>query len=86
AVGLAEMGVTVLHLLREQVQEPDWVSVRITVEGERVVVDDLRAAPTEGVVDAVTAAGAEGIARMLAPLRLSAESAARDTPVSGPVD
>ncbi|MFC7828528.1 type VII secretion protein EccCa [Streptomyces sp. NPDC057375] len=96
AVGPAAMGVTVLHLLREQVHEPDQVSVRITVDGDRVVVEDLRPAPaqgvttagtvTEGTVDDVTAPGAEGIARMLAPLRLSAESAAEGTPVSGPVD
>ncbi|MGC9442476.1 type VII secretion protein EccCa [Streptomyces sp. WG5] len=87
AVGPAAMGVTVLHLLREQVHEPDQVSVRITVDGERVVVDDLRGArTTRGTVDPVTAAGAEGVARMLAPLRLSAESAAEGTPVSGPVD
>ncbi|MFE1029325.1 type VII secretion protein EccCb [Streptomyces sp. NPDC058818] len=99
AVGPAAMGVTVLHLLAQQVHEPDEVSVRITVDGDRVVVDDLRgtvaqgtvdtvtqATVTQGTVDNVTAAGAEGIARMLAPLRLSAESAAEGTPVSGPVD
>ncbi|MEV7205924.1 MULTISPECIES: type VII secretion protein EccCb [unclassified Streptomyces] len=96
AVGPAAMGVTVLHLLREQVHEPDQVSVRITVDGDRVVVEDLRPTPAQGVttagtvtagtVDDVTAPGAEGIARMLAPLRLSAESAAEGTPVSGPVD
>jgi S-DNA-T family DNA segregation ATPase FtsK/SpoIIIE len=96
AIGPAAMGVTVLHLLREQVHEPDQVSVRITVDGDRVVVEDLRPTPAQGVatagsvtagtVDDVTAPGAEGIARMLAPLRLSAESAAEGTPVSGPVD
>ncbi len=85
------MGVTVLHLLAQQVHEPDEVSVRITVNGDRVVVDDLRGTVTQdtvtqGTVDTVTTAGAEGIARMLAPLRLSAESAAEGTPVSGPVD
>ncbi|MDT0613904.1 type VII secretion protein EccCb [Streptomyces lancefieldiae] len=86
AVGPAHMGVTVLHLLREQVHEPDQVSVRITVDGDRVVVDDLRGTLTRGTADPVTAAGAEGVARMLAPLRLSAESAAEGTPVSGAVD
>ncbi|WP_435280366.1 type VII secretion protein EccCa [Streptomyces koelreuteriae] len=89
AIGLQDMGVTVLHLLQRQVHEPDQVSVRITVDGDRIVMDDLRApnAPSaHGTVDAVTTAGAEGVARMLAPLRLSAESAAEDTPVSGPVD
>ncbi|MFD5299891.1 type VII secretion protein EccCa [Streptomyces mutabilis] len=90
AVGPAAMGVTVLHLLREQVHEPDQVSVRITVDGDRVVIDDLRDATrgttAQGTVDDVTVPGAEGIARMLSPLRLSPESAADGTPVSGPVD
>lgn len=97
AVGLADMGVTVLHLLRERVHEPDEVSVRVTVDGERVTVEDLRASATdtpegapapvaEGTVDPVTAAGAEGIARLLAPLRLSPESVAEGSPVTGPVD
>ncbi|MFE0326764.1 type VII secretion protein EccCa [Streptomyces sp. NPDC058960] len=89
AVGLPDMGVTVLHLLEQQVHEPDEVSVRITVDGDRIAVEDLRApgAPVaRGTSDAVTGPGAEGIARMLAPLRLSAESAAEGTPVAGPVD
>ncbi|NUV61626.1 type VII secretion protein EccCb [Streptomyces sp. CAI-85] len=88
AIGLPDMGVTVLHLLQRQVHEPDQVGVRITVDGDRIVVDDLRTpnAPTaHGISDPVTVPGAESIARMLAPLRLSAESAAEGTPVSGPV-
>ncbi|SDK63638.1 type VII secretion protein EccCa [Streptomyces indicus] len=88
AVGLRDMGVTVLHLLAERVQEPGQVSVRITVDGDRVVIEDLREAEpisAHGTVDEVTVPGAEGIARMLAPLRLSAESMA-DAPLSGPVD
>ncbi|WP_405649152.1 type VII secretion protein EccCa [Streptomyces sp. NBC_00019] len=86
AIGLPEMGVTVLHLLQQQIHEPDQVSVRITVDGDRILVDDLRGNVAHGTVDAVSTAGAEGIARLLAPLRLSAESAAEGTPVSGPVD
>ncbi|WP_431986077.1 type VII secretion protein EccCa [Streptomyces griseoflavus] len=96
AVGLPEMGITVVHLLREQVHEPDEVSVRVTVHGGRVTVEDLRPsaaegataplAAAEGTVDPVTAAGAEGIARLLAPLRLSPESVAEGSPVTGPVD
>ncbi|MFJ5291054.1 type VII secretion protein EccCb [Streptomyces sp. NPDC088348] len=89
AVGLAGMGITVLHLLGEQIHEPDQVAVRISVDGDRVTVEDLRTpdAPRAlGVSDAVSRAGAEGIARMLAPLRLSAESPAEGTPVSGPID
>ncbi|UFQ15325.1 MULTISPECIES: type VII secretion protein EccCa [Streptomyces] len=89
AVDLTGMGVTVLHLLEQQVHEPDQVSVRITVDGEKVTVEDLRtpdATPGHGTTDAVSIPGAEGLARMLAPLRLSAESAAEGTPISGPVD
>ncbi|MFT2017276.1 type VII secretion protein EccCa [Streptomyces sp. 796.1] len=41
---------------------------------------------SQGRWDAVGAAGAEGLARMLAPQRLSAESAAEGAPVAGPVD
>lgn len=89
AVDLTGMGVTVLHLLEQQVHEPDQVSVRITVDGDQVRVEDLRAPdalPGHGTADTVSIAGAEGLARMLAPLRLSAESAAEGTPISGPVD
>ncbi|GGV58384.1 type VII secretion protein EccC [Streptomyces longisporoflavus] len=89
AVDLTGMGVTVLHLLEQQVHEPDQVSVRIIVDGEHVTVEDLRAPdalPGQGTADEVSLAGAEGLARMLAPLRLSAESAAEGTPISGPVD
>ncbi|QKW06201.1 type VII secretion protein EccCb [Streptomyces sp. NA04227] len=89
AVGLSDMGVTVLHLLSEQVQEPDHVSVRITVDENRVTVQDLRdanAVAVHGTLDTLSPAGAEGLARILAPLRLSAESAAEGAPVSGPVD
>ncbi|MEV5242091.1 type VII secretion protein EccCb [Streptomyces cinnamoneus] len=88
AVGLREMGVTVLHLVAERVQEPGHVSLRITVDGDRVHIEDLRPAEpltSEGTADRATAAGAEGLARLLAPLRLSAESLV-DAPLSGPVD
>ncbi|WP_200259338.1 type VII secretion protein EccCa [Streptomyces sp. HSG2] len=89
AVGLTEMGVTVLHLLERRVHEPDQVSVRITVDGERVGVEDLRTSDgrlAHGTGDSVSASGAEGLARMLAPLRLSAESAAEGGTAAGPVD
>ncbi|MFI0775325.1 type VII secretion protein EccCa [Streptomyces sp. NPDC021212] len=88
AVGLRDMGVTVLHLLQERVQEPGQVSVRITVDDGRVVIEDLRAEEpvnAHGTVDEVSIPFAEGLARMLAPMRLSAESLV-DAPLSGPVD
>ncbi|MGP8298271.1 type VII secretion protein EccCa [Streptomyces inhibens] len=88
AVGLREMGVTVLHLLEQRVQEPGHVGVRITVDGDQVVIEDLRAqeqVSSHGTVDEVSIPFVEGLARMLAPLRLSAESLT-DAPLTGPVD
>lgn len=88
AVGLREMGVSVLHLVERQVQEPGHVNVRITVDGTDVTIEDLRERePVEahGTVDEVGIPFAEGLARMLAPLRLSAESLV-DAPLTGPVD
>ncbi|MFF4079832.1 type VII secretion protein EccCa [Streptomyces sp. NPDC001777] len=88
AVGLREMGVSVLHLLEQRIQEPGHVSVRITVDGDGVVIEDLREREpisAHGIVDEVGIPFAEGLARMLAPMRLSAESLV-DAPLSGPVD
>ncbi|WP_405390727.1 type VII secretion protein EccCa [Streptomyces sp. NBC_01102] len=86
-VGLSDMGVTVLHLLEQRVQEPGHVGIRITVEGSELLVEDLREAEpvsAHGTVDEVSTLFAESLARMLAPLRLSAE-ALLDAPLSGPV-
>ncbi|MFG3252687.1 type VII secretion protein EccCa [Streptomyces sp. NPDC048172] len=88
AVPLTEMGVTVLHLVGERIDEPGDVSLRLTVNGDALTVEDLRGERpllTYGSVDEMSGAWAEGLARLLAPLRLSAESAA-ETPLSGPVD
>ncbi|MBM4793016.1 type VII secretion protein EccCa [Streptomyces sioyaensis] len=88
AVGLMEMGVTVLHLIEQRVQEPGHVGVRITVDGDQVLIEDLREqepVSAHGTVDEVGIPFAEGLARMLAPLRLSAESLV-DAPLTGPVD
>ncbi|MEU2854216.1 type VII secretion protein EccCa [Streptomyces syringium] len=88
AVTLRDMGVTVLHLVAERVQEPGQVSLRITVDGDQVHIEDLRPAEpvtSHGTADRATAPGAEGLARLLSPLRLSPESLV-DAPLSGPVD
>ncbi|KOG40720.1 type VII secretion protein EccCa [Streptomyces resistomycificus] len=88
AVGLRDMSVTVLHLLDQRIQEPGSVGVRITVEGEQIVIEDLRMPEpisAHGTVDEIGVPFAEGLARMLAPLRLSAESMV-DAPLTGPVD
>ncbi|MFF9685792.1 type VII secretion protein EccCa [Streptomyces sp. NPDC014623] len=77
AVGLHDMGVTVLHLLEQRVQEPGDIGIRVTVEGTQVVVEDLRGpepVSAHGTVDEVGSSFAEGLARMLAPLRLSADA------------
>ncbi|MBZ4319704.1 type VII secretion protein EccCa [Streptomyces huiliensis] len=88
ALSLGELGVTVLHLVGERVREPGEVALRITVTGDHVQVEDLRTpqAPAgAGSADRVSAAEAEGLARALAPVRLSAESVA-DAPLAGTVD
>ncbi|MEU9122801.1 type VII secretion protein EccCa [Streptomyces sp. NPDC048506] len=88
AVGLREMGVTVLYLLEQRVQEPGHVAVRITLDGDQIVIEDLRGqepVSAHGTVDEVAIPFSEGLARMLAPLRLSAESLT-DAPLTGPVD
>ncbi|GAA4939282.1 type VII secretion protein EccC [Streptomonospora halophila] len=79
AVPPAALGATVVHLAAAQIHEPGDVSVRITVEGDRVRIEDLRrddpaGAAAVGTVDGVGIGDITGLARMLAPLRLSRES------------
>ncbi|MEU4606021.1 type VII secretion protein EccCa [Kribbella sp. NPDC023972] len=76
-----ELGVTVLHLVADRLQEPSSVTMRITVFGDEIRVEDLRGQypmVASGQVDRMEAPIAEGIARELAPLRLSAESLEED--------
>ncbi|MEI8411992.1 type VII secretion protein EccCa [Kribbella sp. CCNWLY201] len=76
-----ELGVTVLHLVADRLQEPSSVTMRITVFGDEIRVEDLRGQypiAASGQVDRMEAAVAEGIARELAPLRLSEESLEED--------
>jgi len=72
----AELGITVVHLIGDRLAEPSEVGARVTVADGRVVVEDLRDEPTrvEGTVDDVPPALADGLARLLSPLRLSADS------------
>jgi S-DNA-T family DNA segregation ATPase FtsK/SpoIIIE len=73
----AELGVTVLHLVADRLQEPEQVAVRLTVTGDTVTVEDLRGETPvvlHGRLDPVPWPMLEGLARMLAPLRLSADS------------
>jgi S-DNA-T family DNA segregation ATPase FtsK/SpoIIIE len=89
AVPARDMGVTVVHLVADRLHEPEEVAVRVTLDGGRVTVEDLRGAGlapvVAGAADQVPTALAEGLARMLAPLRLSADSAVEDNPHAGPV-
>lgn len=78
AMTAAQLGVTVVHLVADRLQEPGDVALRITVTGEQFVVEDLRpevVATAQGRLDRCDTAAAEGLARLLAPLRLSRESA-----------
>ncbi len=80
-LGIGELGVTVLHLVQDRMQEPSNVAIRITVQEARVLVEDLRGGgymTAEGQLDDTPLATAEGLARSLAPLRLSEESLEED--------
>jgi DNA segregation ATPase FtsK/SpoIIIE, S-DNA-T family len=89
AVPVRDMGVTVVHLVADRLHEPEEVAVRVTLASGQVTVEDLRgagpAAVDAGTADQVPTALAEGLVRMLAPLRLSASSAVEDNPHAGPV-
>jgi S-DNA-T family DNA segregation ATPase FtsK/SpoIIIE len=72
-----ELAATVIHLVADQVDEPGEVAIRMTVSGDQVVLEDMRGeAPMTltGTVDDVSAPMMSGLARMLAPIRLSRES------------
>jgi S-DNA-T family DNA segregation ATPase FtsK/SpoIIIE len=72
-----KLAATVIHLVAEQADEPGEVGVRMTVTGDQVVVEDLRgdgAVRLTGTVDDVSGPLIAGLARMLAPIRLSRES------------
>ena len=89
AVPLQDMGITAVHLVERRIHEPDQVAVRLTVDGDQVVVEDLRGpvpVVATGTLDDVGPAAAEGIARMVAPLRLSADSVDTAAPGTRAVD
>lgn len=85
ALPLAELGITVVHLLADRLQEPSEVGLRVVAvpggEGEpaTLLVEDLRPAAVGGDAgprvtrarsDAATGALLRGLAHTLAPLRL----------------
>ncbi|GHD06786.1 type VII secretion protein EccCa [Zhihengliuella salsuginis] len=74
-----DLAMTAVHLVGRQQDEPDEVSLRIvqTETGFRLedyTSDPLNPQTCEGVLSASDGATAAGIARMLAPLRLSPDS------------
>lgn len=77
-VGLSSLGVTVLHLLSNRLHEPGEISSRITLtSGDEVTVEALRAdtsSSVTGMPEPTSQAWAEGLAREIAPLRLSPDS------------
>ncbi|HET6295429.1 MAG TPA: type VII secretion protein EccCa [Kribbella sp.] len=78
---IGELGVTVLHLVADRMQEPSNVAIRITVQDGEVLVEDLRGGgylTAQGRLDDTPLATAEGLARTLSPLRLSADSLEED--------
>ncbi|MFD0801498.1 type VII secretion protein EccCa, partial [Streptomonospora algeriensis] len=91
AVPPSALGATVVHLAAAQVDEPGDVSLRITVEGDKVRVEDLRTADPAGeaaggTVDDVGVGDITGLARTLAPLRLSRESVEETAAEGGSAD
>ncbi|MBA9006727.1 type VII secretion protein EccCa [Thermomonospora cellulosilytica] len=88
-VPVADLATTVVHLVSEQTHEPGDVAVRIRVDGDRVTVEDLRGrtpVTLTGTLDDVPPGMAEGLARMIAPLRLSRESVEETAGQGGGVD
>ncbi|GGM10456.1 type VII secretion protein EccCa [Micromonospora yangpuensis] len=76
-VDLGHLGVTVVHLLADRLHEPGEVTRRITVDGGRLTLEERTASPpvtVHGTVDEVPMPLVEGLARAIAPLRLSADS------------
>ncbi|MFS0853845.1 type VII secretion protein EccCa [Microbacterium sp. 179-I 3D4 NHS] len=74
---LADLGITVIHLLDDRLKEPGEVSARIVIDDAgRMTIAGAGREPVDGVVgDAVEAALLDTIARPLAPLRLTRASA-----------
>ncbi|WP_329519513.1 type VII secretion protein EccCa [Spirillospora sp. NBC_01491] len=88
-IGPGGLAATVVHLLADRTHEPGDVGVRVMVRDGQVQVEDLREGVPEvraGSLDEVPAPTAAGLARMLAPLRLSRESVEENAVQSGGVD
>ena len=79
AASAADLGLTVVHLVEDRLAEPEEVSVRITVDDDGELTVDHRSpggtTRDTGTLDEAPTGLAEALARTLAPLRLSPESA-----------
>lgn len=76
SIPLPALGVTVVHLLADRLHEPSEVTRRLVADGaDEVTLFDLAGGRTiSGALDDAPAPLLEGLARRLAPLRLSADS------------
>jgi S-DNA-T family DNA segregation ATPase FtsK/SpoIIIE len=77
-LALSGLGITVVHLLSDAHHEPRGVAHRITVAGSSIAVaSTVRGSSfmTHGVAEDVSAPLLEGMARRLAPLRLTPDTA-----------
>ncbi len=78
-VSLSDLGITVVHLVRDRLDEPGDVAVRLSLRPEGAVLDVLapdaqgdRPAPVRGIrVDRTSQQTLVSLARQLAPLRLT---------------
>lgn len=82
-LSLADLGITTVHLVARQVDEPESVDLRIRQEsGSRFRLEPVTvgsgAEAGRGVLDPFSEAEAEALARELAPPRLSADSLEHD--------
>jgi DNA segregation ATPase FtsK/SpoIIIE, S-DNA-T family len=76
-VGLSELGVTVIRLVRCRDEEPGQVDVRVVITGDVVTVERPEGSEeprVAGTLDSFGPAALEVLARALAPLRLGAEA------------
>ncbi|TVT61602.1 type VII secretion protein EccCa [Amycolatopsis rhizosphaerae] len=75
AQDLPGLGVTVVHLLADRLHEPGDITHRISVEKTTISVENPSVSSRiDGTLDEMPVALAEGVARQLAPLRLSPDS------------
>ncbi len=78
-ITLSQLGITVVYLLADRRDEPDYIGMRITETSEGFTVEryprrDASPQVIQGTLDSLSLPEAEAISRYLSPLRLSTES------------